>query len=346
MTGSVYTLAAVLVLAMSMLFTGCSKEKEEAKNMEQIHKEEGVPVRTVRVMPKEFTTGLTYHSVLTGIRESTAAAAMGGTVERILVKVGDKVQKDEVLALFPTDSPAAAYDQARVALASARRAFKRIDGLYRAGGISLQERDNAKTRLDVAEAEWHRVRQMVKVKAPISGFVTKVHVSETDNVEEKTPLVTIARTDKLKAELWVSEDEITSIEKGMAAAATWKGERIEGTVTGVNTAMNGMKKAFRAIVEFDNSDHRLFAGTTVEVNITTSAHRGAIVVERKNIMEIEGKHFVFVVKGDTTERREITLGQQSGLDVEVTGGLREGEQLVTEGQLLLSDGIKIKIVGK
>lgn len=344
LSGLKYAILTVLVIGSLALTGGCSKDKVEAKNMDRIHKEEGVPVRTVTVTPGEFKTELSFHSVLTGIKESTAFASMGGRVESILVKVGDRVRKDQVLATFPTDSPSASYFQARVTYENARTAFQRIDGLYKSGGISLQDRDNARARLDVALANWNSVKQMVKVKAPISGYVSRVHVSESDNVKKEVALVTVARTDRLKAAIWVSEDEISDIENGMTASATWKGSRIEGTVTQVDMAMNAMRKAFRVVVEFDNPDNRLIAGTTVEVRITTSQKTGAIVVERKNILDEQGKHFVFVVRSGKSEKRQVTIGNQQGLDIEILQGLRPGEELVTEGQMLLKQESKVNVV--
>ncbi len=338
--------AIVLLIGLSLVlgFSNCTKEKTEAKSMEQIYREEGVPVKTLKVIPKEFKTVFSFHSVLTGIKESTAYAAMGDKVEKIHFKVGDYVKKDSVLVTFPIDSPSARYYQAKVAFENAKTAFQRIENLYRIGGISLQDRDNAKTRYEVARADWEAVRQMVNVKAPISGHVTKVHVSETDNVDKETALVTISRTDRMKSAIWVSEEEIFDVKKGMSATAVWKGNTIEGKVMEVDMAMNSMKKAFRAVVEFDNPDNRLKAGTTVEINITTSNNPEAIVMERKNILKEKGKYVVYVVKNGKAKKRNITLGKEQGLDVEIAEGLNPGDELVVEGQMLLEDGSKVKIV--
>jgi len=336
----------VLIVVFVLVFGAsyCTREKSETKSMAQIYKEEGVPVKTETVVPKRFETVLSFNSVLTGIKESTAYAAMGDKVENIYVEVGDYVKKDQVLVTFPTDSPSAKYYQAKIAFENAKTAFQRIDNLYKSGGISLQERDNAKAGYDVAAADWNSVGQMVKVKAPISGYVTKVHVSETDNVDKEAALVTISRTDRMKAAIWVSEDEIADVKKDMPAFAAWKGNSVEGKVVQVDMAMSAMKKAFRALVEFDNPDNRMKAGTTVDIRITTSTKTGAIVVERKNLLEEKEEYFVYVVTDGKAEKRTVTPGKQQGLDVEILDGLNPGDQLVVEGQMLLENGNKVKIV--
>jgi RND family efflux transporter MFP subunit len=334
----------ILGLIVVLGFSSCTKEKKEAKSMEQIYREEGVPVRTKTVSLTEFNTVLSFNSVLTGIKESTAYASMGDKVEKILVKVGDFVKKDQVLVTFPTDSPSAKYFQAKVAFENARTAFERIDNLYKSGGISLQDRDNARARFEVAKADWDTVRQMVKVKAPISGYVTKIHVAETDNVDKEMPLVTISNTERMKTSIWVSEDEIFDIEKDMSATAAWKGNQIRGNVVQVDTAMNVMKKAFRALVEFHNPDNLLKAGTTAAINITTSSKPNAVVVERKNIFEEQEEYFVYIVKDGKAEKRKVVPGKQQVLDVEILEGLNPGDELVVEGQMLLENGSKVRVV--
>jgi len=337
-------LIALVVLGLAAGFTSCSREKSEAKNMEQIYKEEGVPVRTITIAPTEFKTVLSFNSILTGLQESTAYAPMGDKVEKVLVNVGDYVKKDTVVVRFPMDSPSAQYYQAKVGFENAKTAYERIENLYKTGGISLQERDNAKARYDVAAANWDTVGKMVEIKAPIGGYVTKVHVAETDNVDKEMPLVTIARTDKMKTALSISEKEIFDIKEGMPASAAWMGSEIEGKVTQVDMAMNPLTKSFRSLVEFDNPGNLLKAGITVEIHITTSSKPNTIVVERKDLLKQEDKYFVFVVKDNKAEKRNVTVGKQQVLDIEILEGLNPGDEMVVEGQMLLENGSKVRII--
>lgn len=335
---------SMISLAMLFALAGCTKEKQESKNMEQIYREEGVPVRTAKVVPVPFKSMVTFNSVLMGIKESSAGAAFDGKVEKIFVSVGDYVKKDQVLVTFPTDSPAAKYFQARIGYENARTAFQRIEGLYKSGGISLQARDNAKAALDVAKADWDTVRQLIKVKAPISGCVSKIYVTETENVKEKSPLVTISNTEKMKAAIWVSEDEIFHIKQDMPAVAVWKDNRAEGKVVQVDMAMDMRKRAFRAVVEFDNPENLLKAGTTVEVQITTYENPGAFVVKRQNLIKEGDSNYVFLVKSGKAVKQQVVPGKQQVLDVEITQGLNHGDELVVEGAMLLEDGNKVKTI--
>jgi membrane fusion protein (multidrug efflux system) len=336
----VFTLFTVLLFSPY-----CTRQAEnEAKNIEQIYKEEGIPIKTEIVAGKEFKTELSFNAVLKGIKESPVFAAVGEKIEKIYVKVGDYVKKDTVLLSFPTDTPHAMYFQAKVAFENAEVAYKRLENLYKSGGISLQDRDNAGAAYEVAKANWNTAKQTVKVKAPISGYVTKVGVSETENVPRDTELFTISNTGRMKAYIWISEDQIFAVKTDMTAAAVWQGYKIEGEVVQVDMAMNPEKNAFRALVEFDNPENLLKAGTTVEIKILTSHKPSAIVVKRQYIIREQGKSFVYIVEDGKAKKQEIKTGKLHVIDVEVLEGLNPGAELVVEGQLLLEPDSKVKVI--
>ena len=343
MNRSIYFLSCLLFTIL--LSNQCSKDNSEAKNIEQIYKEQGVPVRIEKIQLSEFKTELSYNSVLTGIEESSAHAMVKDKVEKICVTVGDYVKKDAVLLSFPTDNPAANYFQAKVAFENFRTTYDRMSNLYKSGGISLQDLDNAKAGFEVAKANWNAVGQAVKVKAPISGYVTKVNVRESDNVDHGDPLFTISKINKMKAKFWVAETEINDISVGLAASTTRNNQVIEGRVVQVDMAMDQDVQAFQAIVEFDNPNKILKCGTTVEIKIQTYSNAKTIIVERKNILSHEGKAFVYIVKNGRAIRKIVTSGKQQGLDIEITQGLIPGDELIVEGQMLLKEGCKVRVIG-
>ncbi|UCC41697.1 MAG: efflux RND transporter periplasmic adaptor subunit [Candidatus Aminicenantes bacterium] len=327
-----------------LFFSHCSKEEAETKNIEQIYKEEGVPVRVMTLALQEFASELSFHSVLSGIQESSAYASFSDEVEKIHVRVGDYVKKNSVLMTFPTDNPATRYYQAKIAFENSKTAYERVKNLYNDGGISRQELDNAAAGFQVAQADWEAVQQTVKVRAPISGYVTKVNVRETDNVQRDDELFTISKTDKMKAKVWVSENEVTDIKKGQVAYAIWKGTKVKGETVQVDIAMDQEKQAFQVVMEFENPNNILKAGTTVEVKITTYINPEAIVVKRQNILKEEDSFYVYVLTSGSAERRNIKMGRQQVLDVEILDGLNPGDVLIVEGQVLLEHGAKVKVI--
>ena len=322
----------------------CNGDGKQAKSMEQIYKEEGVPVKIRLLQPQLFEKKLSYNAVLTGIEESTVSAKLTDRVEKVLVNIGDYVKKDQVLVTFPTDNPTAQYQQAKVAYNNAKSSFDRIKNLYDTGGISQQNYDNTKTQYEVTKANFEAVSQMVKVLAPMDGYVTGINVVESENVKKDEPLVTISRTDKLKSKVWVSEKEISQVNVGLPAMASWNDQKMRGKVVQVDMALNQNNQAFGAVVEFENKGNGLYCGVTAEVNIITSHHPEAIVVNVKDILKSTDGDFVYLNVNGQAKKTAVVQGERQNLDVEIVKGLNPGDRLVVEGQLLLGDGNNLNII--
>ncbi len=331
-----------LLALIAISFYGCSDGPVANNNLEQIFREEGIPVKTERITPRSFQTWLLYNAELVGIEESFGSSMVADRVDKIYAKVGDYVQKDQVILSFPTDNPAAQYYQAKVAYESAKKSYERIKNLYSSGGVSRQDLDNAQAGFEVASANWNTARQTIEVKAPISGYITKINVSESDNVKPGDELFTISQTDRLKAKVWATEKEILDIRVGQPASAGWNGVVLRGKVTRVDMALNRDMQAFGVIVELGNPKNSIPLGITAEVRIVTYSDPNAVVVERKDIFTDKSGRFVYVAADGKAEKRPVVEGRDQGPDVEITGGLNPGDELIVEGQMLLEDGSKIK----
>jgi RND family efflux transporter MFP subunit len=334
----------VLKFMVILLLISCSQETEDTRSIEQIYKEEGVPIRTKILTPTNFRVERSYNAVLTGIEESFADAKVGDKVEKVYVKVGDYVKKDQILLTFPTNNPNAQYFQAKVGYDNAKLAYERISNMYQTGGISKQQLDNAKANYDVASANWDAAQQSVIVKAPISGYVTSINVRETDNVKKEAKLFTISKMDKMKARVWISEKDVREISRGNPAYAVWGDVQINGSVVEVDMAINQQKQAFGAVVVFDNPKKILKFGITVDVHIETYQNPEALVVELKDLVKEKDEYFVYTIENNQAVKKPVRLAKRYKLQVEIADGLKSGDEFVTEGQMLLEPGAKIRII--
>jgi len=332
------------LLFLSAGYWGCTRENSGVKSIEQLQRQNGVPVQIAIVKPKPFTREYTFYAILSGIKETTASAMIADKVDKIYYHVGDYVQKDAVVVSFPTDNPAAKYFQAKVAYEHASATLQRMENLYQDGGISLQELENTRTQFRVTKANWEAVKKTVKVKAPISGRITRINVQEADNVNPGMPLFTISQTQKLKAKLWIAENQIDDFQVGNHATANWHGITITGRVTQVDLSLNPKKQAFGVVLEFDNHDKKIMSGVNAEIKVYAAGSKNAIIIDRKNLIKKDHQNFVFVVKNGRAEQRLIQPGRLAGLDVEIISGLNPGDSLVTRGQFLLEDGARVKVI--
>jgi RND family efflux transporter MFP subunit len=329
---------------MLLILISCSDDMEDTRSIEQIYREEGVPVKTMTIQPDIFKVERSYNAVLTGIEESSADAKVRDKVEKIYVRVGDFVNKDQILLTFPTDNPNARYFQAKVGYDNAKLAYDRIANMYQTGGISKQQLDNAKANLDVAEANWDAAQQTVIVKAPISGYVTRVNARETENVKKEAELFRISRMNRMKARVWVSEKDVLEVERGLPAYAVWNNKRIDGKVVEVDMALDPNRQAFGAVIEFDNPQMILKFGITVDVFIETYNKSDALVVELKDLVKENDQYFVYMIENNQAVKKPVDVGKRYKLNAEILEGLTFGDEIVVEGQMLLESGAKVRII--
>ena len=327
-------------------FTGCSGEEEkESKSLEQIQKEEGIPVTVEQVSQQRFVKYLTYFGKFSGEKETIIGAMIGGRIDKINVRPGDFVKKNDVIIQFPEDSPASQYEQAKSAYENSKKTYERMKALYEKGEIAQAQYDGAETQYSVDKRNYETMKDMLKLDAPYDGTITEIMVHEGDNVKEKTPLFTIAKLDKMKIRVQLSDDERMQIKIGMKATATVGGKTFSGKVSDLSLSVNAMTQSFYADLVFDNSKKEILAGTTADVKIITYENDNAITVSRNLVKDENGKNFVFLSNGGSSAKMQlVNIANENGTEYEIKSGLKEGDLLIVKGSSRLTDGTKIKVI--
>lgn len=337
-------LRGVAILGAILTLLSCSgAEEEETRSISEIHENEGVPVSVRPVGETEFRTYLRFTTTLSGAEESTATSMLDDEIASVRLEVGEYVEQGTPVVVFPTDNPSLNYEQARVSYESARQAFERVSTLYEEEGVSRQAYDDARTQFELARANWESVRQMVQVGAPISGYITRINVFESDNVSPGDPLFTVSSFEELKSTVWLTDRQVGVVRKGQLARAAWQDHRLEGEVAQVDMAMDQYRKAFAAKLRFANPGLQVRSGVTATVEIVTYRDETIIVSEPELREDAEGP-YVYVLQGDKAVRRHVRLGRRQGLYFEVTEGLGTGDRLVTKGMDQVTDDGLVRVI--
>lgn len=336
---------ALFTLIVAGSFYGCGKEeKEQAKSMEQIQNEEGIPVKTEAVATRSFTKYLSYYSRLSGIVESTKISMVGDKVKKLRFKLGDAVKEGQVVMEFPTDNPRLQFDQAKIALENSEKTYTRMKELLKAGETAQQTYDNVEAQYLVNKRNYESLRQMLWVEAPVSGNIVQLFVREGEDIGPDKPLFTVAQIHRLKAKFWVSESEIRYIKMGAPVILISGGKEYSARISEIGLSMDAMTRAFAVEAQLDNGKRELKSGMTVDVKIKTYENPSTIVIQRSMIQKDNEKQFVWVDAGGKAARKYIQTGEESGIEVEVLNGLAVGDNIITEGTNALEEGKKIKLI--
>lgn len=337
----------LLSSAMALAVLGlqsCGKEQVEQKSAEEIHKEDGIPVKVTEVTETTFSRDLTFFSRLRGYEESTKGSMVGDQILKINAKVGQSVSAGKVLVEFPANNPQLQLTQSKASLDNAKLTLNRLQNLLKSGETSQQNVDNAQTQYDVARRNYESIKQYIYIQAPISGVITEMKYKQGDFVKAGDPLFTVAKLNKMIAQIWASEKEVLDIHVGMKAEVKVGSKIFTGRVSLVPLAMDDSKRAFGVEVMLDNPRRELKSGVTVETKINIYNKPNTIAI-LKNLVQWDGKdRYVYLDDGGVAKKCVVTVGETSGLNIEVLSGLKTGDRLITEGQAQVTDGGKIKIV--
>jgi HlyD family secretion protein len=186
-----------------------------------------------------------------------------------------------------------------------------------------------------------------RVVSPIDGTVYSLPVKLGDFVQTGQVLAEIADLRRLRVRAFVDEPDLGSLAVGQEVDVTWDGK--PGKVWKGKTEQlpqqvvaRGMRSVGDVLCSIDNSDMDLLPNTNVDVQILVHAQRDVLAVPRAAVNEQGNQHYVFVVKGDRVERRNITVGIASSSMYQVVSGLSSGEVVAEPVEQTLREGAKIR----
>jgi len=235
--------------------------------------------------------------------------------------------------------------------------------LIQKGYVARQEFDqvksnaealNATARADVAVVDNNRVQlEYTNIRSPINGQVSNNLVNAGNVVKANdAALTSINQINPIFVTFTVPEVYLAEIKKYMTGGklkivATVPGQE-QNPETGILSSLdNTVDKAtgtIRMKGTFDNKGRRLWPGQFVNVVLDLYVQNNAVVVPSPAVLSGQSGQYVYVVRNDlTVELRNVDISRTYGGETVIAKGLKEGEQVVTDGQLLLTNGSKIQI---
>ena len=119
---------------------------------------------------------------------------------------------------------------------------------------------------------------------------------------------------------------------------------VQGVLTFINNAVDMTTGTIQLKSTFKNTDKRLWPGQFVNVSVTLTTQRDAVVMPSAALQAGQQGQFVFVVRPDfTVESRSVTIARSFGDLAVVTQGVKPGEKVVTDGQLQLISGVRVEV---
>lgn len=337
---------------------------------------ETVPARMVeRVDPLEAAGRVSFDER----RTARLGSLVQGIVHQLSGQPGDRVARGAVVAQLHShvvhDAWAAYFKglaeqrRADTELAYVRTAERRAAALVADKALSPQELERA--RADVAaavqevaavKAEVTRTEQElahygivarpdadplehedVPVVAPFDGIVIERLATEGSTVTPGTPLLVISDLSTVWVMAEIDERLVGRVVAGrpvVVKAPAYPGESFAGTLAAVGDVVDPSTRRVTLRIETPNGERKLKPQMLVTVSIAATAPRRVLVVPSRALQTMDGEAVVFVrTAADHFVRRAVTIGVTANDEVEITGGLDEGDLVATSGAFLLKSAL-------
>ena len=184
-----------ILLAIAMLvMVGCKKKEAVTAGGQTM------TIRTQEVHTEEVDQTFEYTAIVEANAVNNIAPLTGGRIDKIYVEVGDRVSKGKVLVQMNENS----LKQSKSQLDNLKASFKRVDELYKVGGVSKSDWDAMKTQLDVAQTTYDNLLENTQLLSPISGVVTQRNYDSGD-LFGGLPVVQVQQITPVKMNINLSE---------------------------------------------------------------------------------------------------------------------------------------------
>ncbi len=303
---------------------------------------------------------------ITATKSATLSTRMMGFVQRIPVKVGQKVTKGQLLVAIKNVDLQAKKAQAEASILEAKAGFQnaekdyqRFVNLFNQNSASQKELDDMTSRFEMAKARYEAAQQMMNevdaqfayanIRAPFSGMIINTHVDEGTMANPGKPLVSIEAPGAFEVEARVAENQINQLKVGTEANVLVKAldASIKGKLTELSSSAQFSGGQYFAKVLLDNPPEEVRSGmfATVSFAASSAGQESATISIPKTVLVEKGQlNGIYTIgPNNTAILRWLRLGNVIGDEVEVLSGLAIGETYIVSSEGKLFNGAKVAI---
>ena len=347
----IISVIVVLVIIVAILFM--NKRKMAATTAGGINDVYYVSVD--KVIKKDLSETLSLVGNITANNDVNIISEAAGKITAVFTKVGDYKPAGSVLFQVDDELKKAAFMSAEANYEKAKKDYERFKTLYQQKSVSDSQLDQAKLGAAMAEAQYITTKRQLEdtqIKTPISGYVTARNVdlgSMVQGAPQATLIANIVDISKLKVKLNLSERDAFNIKVGdqvNVSIDVYPGVTFKGRIESISSK-GDESHTYPVEISINNENaHPLKASMFARVEFTSLKNRETIVIPRESLVGSVKEPQVFVVENGIAKLRSLTVGNQSGIYIQVLQGLMEGETIVVNGQNNLVDNLKVEILNK
>lgn len=332
----------VLAVSASLALAGCQVKEEKTGGPSPVR------VKVMKVALSEQKTSGRFSGTVEEAAGTPLSFSVMGTVNAVSFRLGDRVEKGQLLASLDATSVRSSYDAAKAALVQAEDAYRRMKELHGKGSLPEIKWVEVQSKLQQARSMEEMARKNLKdckLYAPFSGVIADKSVEVGQNVIPGMAVGKLLGVSRLKVKISMPESEIASVslhQKAEIVVPALGSRRFSGEVSEKGVMANPLSRSYEVKIDVADAGGALMPGMVTEVRLA-GADGGTAVIVPARIVQLDEKNrsFVWIDNNGVAEKRVISCGGFSGDGVVVASGLKADDRIIIEGQQKVCNGTKI-----
>ncbi|WP_375196092.1 efflux RND transporter periplasmic adaptor subunit [Sphingobium sp.] len=335
------TLLTLFVIALSL--SACGGEKEKKARAAAL-------VSAAPIATESFTDNLDAVGTAFANEQVVLSAPVTERITSLNFSDGGFVSRGQVIATLAVGQEKAEFAAAQAQALAAQQQLERIQALKQRGFATSASLESQVALARSARAAAQQASASIGdriIRAPFGGWVSLRTVSPGAIVTAGTPIATVSDISRIKLDFTVPETRLSLIHEGQpikAVSAAWPDRPFSGTITTIDPVIDPATRAVRVRAILPNTDRALKPGMLLTVNVIARQRRSLAVPELAVVGDGE-ERFLFLVQDGKAKRVKVDTGVRQNGRVEILGGVRAGQTVVTDGVVKLTDGVPVRLPG-
>jgi membrane fusion protein (multidrug efflux system) len=315
-------------------------------------------VSTAKAAATEWQPQLSSVGTISAFRGVDVTSEIAGLVREIKFKSGQNVKKGDVLFELNDDTDIALLNSLKAKAELAETVLKRNEAQLAVEGVSQAQVDADKADLKDKRAlvnQQEAVLQKKTIRAPFPGRLGITSINPGQYIGPGDKLVSLQMIDPIYVNFYVPQKQTTAVEVGQELIIhndAFPGVSFPGKVTAINPIVDVNSRNVQVQATMQNEKQQLLPGMFAHVSLDVGTKGRHVTLPQTAITFNPYGSTVFVAKpGDKKDDKGnpilvvtqvfVTTGATRGDQVAISKGLKEGDVVVTSGQLKLKNGASI-----
>jgi membrane fusion protein (multidrug efflux system) len=335
-------------------FKGRMIKEYMASQGEPIHTVSTITANAMDWLPKMEAVGSLQASQGTNV-----SAEVPGIVEEIYFKQGDNVKLGMPLLQLRAKDEIAKLEALKATTEINRITYNRNLAQFEVNAISKQTLDIDKANLEVATANVDQQQALLNkklIRAPFTGKLGIRLVDVGQYLEAGTAISTLQALDTIFVDFFLPQQALSSLKTGQQVTLNsdaYPTDTFTGDITVINPIVDTNTRNVQIRATLNNLNHKLLPGMYVTVSITTGSAQRYITLPRTTITFNSFGSTVYRLENNGQDEKGkakliakqslVTTGATRGDQITILTGVKEGETIVTTGQIKLRNGSPVTV---